>query len=123
VGLHDLEHLLAVLDVGLVAGRAETGGGGHGDVFQVLGGGLAEVDEVLLEHTADAVAGAVDVGDLGEPARLEHDADYALIDDRGGATALRDKSFASQLRHVCLRLFARIFRALSGAHNSRAAGG
>ena len=117
VRLHDLEHLQAVLDVGLVAGRAETGGGRDRHVFQVLQGGLGEIEEVLLEHAAHAVAGAVDVGDLREPARFEDDAYDALVDDRGRATALRDKSFAGQLSHVILHLLLK--RTLGGFFHSR----
>jgi hypothetical protein len=65
---------------------------------------LGQIEEVLVEHAAHPVASAVDMRDLGESARFEHDADDALVDDRGRATALRDKSFSGQLGHFFLRL-------------------
>ena len=57
--LQDLENVLAVFLIRLVAGRAERRAGSLGDVFKVLGGFQAEIDKVLTEDAADAVKGAI----------------------------------------------------------------
>ena len=58
---------------------------------------LAEVDEFLVDDAAHAVQRAVDVGDRGEPARLERDADQRLVDDGRRPAALRHQNL---VRHV-----------------------
>lgn len=94
MGLHDFEHAGAVFLVGFVAGGEESGGGGAGDLFEVVSGFAGEVDEVLVDDSVDAVDGSVNGGDLGEFAGFQGDADDALIDDRGGAAALGDEDFS-----------------------------
>ena len=68
VGLQDLEDLLAIFEVRLVAGRAERGGRGGRDRFEIGDGLLAEVDEILVDDAAHAVQRAVDVRDVRETA-------------------------------------------------------
>jgi hypothetical protein len=62
-------------------------------------GGLGEIDEVLVQDSAHAVAGAIDLGDLRKLARLENHTHETLIDDGGGTTSLGDQGFSGQFRH------------------------
>jgi hypothetical protein len=105
--LQHLENFLAVFDVGLVAGRAERGGRRGGDGFEIGGGFLRKVDEILLNDAAHAVHRAVDVRDVGKASRLERYADQRLVDHRRRPTALRDQNL---MRHriVSLRTTARL---------------
>ena len=99
VRLHDREHLLAILDVGFVAGRSEGRRRGPGDLLEVRRGGFGEVHEIFVDDAADAVARAVDMCDLGEPARLEDNAYEALVDDCGRTAALRNERVSGELGH------------------------
>ena len=69
VRLENLEDLLAIFDVRLVAGRAERGGGGRGDRLEVADRLLAEVDEVVVDDAAHPVDRAIDVRDTSEKRR------------------------------------------------------
>jgi hypothetical protein len=89
-----LEHLLAVGEVGLVAGAAQCRRRRAGHQLEVVAGLLREVDEVLVDDAAHAVARAVDALDADVAPRLQHHAHQALVDDRGGAAALRDEDLA-----------------------------
>ena len=86
--LQDLEDVLAVGAVGLVAGRAQGRGGRVGHHLQVVAGLAGEVDQVLVDDAAHAVAGAVDPLDVLELARLEDDADQRLVDHHRRPAAL-----------------------------------
>ena len=92
VRLENLEDLLAVFDVRLVAGRAERGGGGRSDRLEVADRLLAEVDEVVVDDAAHPVDRAIDVGHVGEATRLERDADQRLVDHRRRSAALGDEN-------------------------------
>jgi hypothetical protein len=100
VALEDVHHPLAVGRVGLVARRPEGRGRRDADHLEVVRGGLREVEEVLVDDPADAVAGAVDVRDERVLAGLEDDADQALVDDRRRAAALRHRRLAFEPQHV-----------------------
>ncbi len=92
VRLQDLEDLLAVLEVGLVAGRAERGGGSRGDRFKVADRFLAEIDEVVVDDASHAMQRAVDFRDARKAAGLERDADQGLVDHRRRSAALSDQN-------------------------------
>ena len=94
VGLHHLEHPCAVFFIGLVAGGKQARGRRAGHLLEVVGGLASEIDEVFIDDAAHAVDGSIDGGHLAELAGLKGDAYNALIDDRGGATTLRDKYFS-----------------------------
>ena len=66
VGFQDLEDLLAIFEVGLVAGRAERRGRGRGDRFEVGDRLLAEIDEIVIDDAAHPLQRAVDMGDVGK---------------------------------------------------------
>lgn len=101
MGLHDLEHACAVFFVGFVAGGEQAGGGGSGDLFEVVRGFPGEVYEVLVDDSGDSMDGAVDGGDLSEFTGFESDADDALIDNGSGAAALGDEDFSFEtVTHV-----------------------
>jgi hypothetical protein len=65
-----------------------------------VGGGLGEIDEVLVQDPAHAMTSAVDLGDLGKLTRLENHSREALVDDGGGTTSLGDQGLSGQFRHV-----------------------
>ena len=96
--LQDLEDLLAIFQVRLVAGRAERRGRGRRDRLEIVDGLLPEVDEVVVDDAAHAVQRAVDVRDAGKAPRLERHADQRLVDDRRRAAALGDENL---VRHGC----------------------
>ncbi len=91
VGLQDLEDLLAIFEVRLVAGRAERGGRGGRDRFEIGDGLLAEVDEIVVDDAAHAVQRPVDVRHVLETPRLERHAHHRLVDDGRRAPALSHK--------------------------------
>ena len=101
VRLQHLEDFLAVLDVGLVAGRAERGGRRGGDGFEIGGGLLGQVDEVFFDDAAHAAHRAVDARDVGKAPRLERHASQRLVDHRRRPTALRDQNL---MRHRIVSL-------------------
>ena len=108
--LQHLEDLLAVGQVGLVAGAAQGRRGRGRHQFEVVAGLLGQVDEVLVDDAAHAVARAVDQVDALVAARLHHHADEALVDHRGGAAALRDEDLVhghGQLPATLRRLWTR----------------
>ena len=63
-------------------------------LLEVVGGLLGQVDEVLVDDAAHAVARAVDALDAAEAPRFEHHADQRLVDDGGRAAALGDEDLA-----------------------------
>ena len=96
MGLKDAEDLLAVFEVGLVAGRAEGRRGRVTDQFQVVGGLLGQVEELLVDDAAHPVKGAVNQLDAGELSRFQHRADHGLIDHRRRPAALGDQNLTLQ---------------------------
>ncbi len=95
---------MAVLAVRLVAGGKEGGGGSEGDLFEVVGGFLGEVEEVFADYAGDAVDRAVYFCDLWEFAGFEDDACECLVDNGGGTASLGDKNFADESHHLYLLL-------------------
>ena len=91
VRLQDLEDLLAIFEVGLVAGRAERGGGRRGDRLEIGGRLLPEIDEIVVDDAAHAVQRAIDMADVGKPPRLERHAGQRLVDHRRRAASLGDE--------------------------------
>ena len=89
-----VENLLAVGDVGLVAGRAERRRRRRGDQFEVGGGLLGQVDELFVDDAAHAMQGAVYARHLGKAARFEHHARERLVDHGGRAASLGDENFS-----------------------------
>ena len=94
VRLQHLENLLAVAFVGLVAGGAERRRRRVGDEFEVVAGLLCQIDKILVNDAAHAVARAVDAPDLAKAPRLQRHADQRLVDHRRRAAALGDKYFS-----------------------------
>ena len=117
MGFQDLEDLLTVFEVRLVARRAERRGGSGRDRLQIGDRLLAEVDEVVVDDPAHAMKRAVDVGHAGKPPRLERHADQRLVDDRRRTAALGDKDL---VRHEYLPSFTR--RPGEAAHRGLALG-
>ena len=97
VRLQDLEDLLAIFEVGLVAGRAERRGRRRRDRLEIGDRLLAEIDEIVVDDAAHALQRAIDMRDVGKPPRLERHAGQRLVDDRRRAAALRDEDL---VRHV-----------------------
>ena len=97
--LQDLEDLLAIFEVRLVAGRAERCGGRGGDRLEIGDRLLAEIDEIVVDDAAHPVQRAIDPRNAREPARLERHPDQRLVDDRGRAAPLSDKDL---VRHQSL---------------------
>jgi len=93
VSLQDLENLLAVLEVGLVAGRTQRRARRLGHQFQVVGGFLGEVEELLVDDAAHAVVGAIDPFHRRELARFNDRADHRLVDHGRRATACATRTF------------------------------
>ena len=91
VGFEDLEDLLAILAVGLVAGRAERGGRRRRDRLEIGDRLLAEIDEIVVDDAAHALQRAIDMRDVGKAPRLERHPGQRLVDDRGRPAALGDK--------------------------------
>ena len=94
VGFEDLEDLLAVFAVRLVAGRAEGGGGGRRDRLEVGDRLLPEVDEIVVDDAAHALQRAIDMRDVREAPRLQRNAGQRLVDDRRRSASLGDKNLA-----------------------------
>ncbi len=86
--LQRTEDRLAIFDVRLVAGGTQRRGRGLRHAFQIGGGFLGEVDEILIDDAAHAMQRAIDPFDAGEFARFQGQAHQRLIDDGGGAAAL-----------------------------------
>ena len=85
MGAQNLENLLAILGVRLIARRPERGGWRIADHFEVVGRFEGEVDEVLVDDAADPVVGAIDAVHCGDLPRFDDSADQRLINDRRGA--------------------------------------
>ena len=96
VRLQHLEDLQAVGAVGLVARGTQRRGRRAGHQLQVVAGFLREVDEVLVDDAAHAVARAVDQAHVVMAPRLQHHAGQRLVDDRGGAASLGDENLAGR---------------------------
>src|SRR5208283_5217822 len=60
---------------------------------------LGKIEEILVHDPAYAVGRSVNAGDLGELPGLQHGAHKGLVDDRGGASPLRDQDFSCQFGH------------------------
>ena len=86
--LEDLEYLLAILQVRLVAGRAECRGRRIGHHFNVVAGFLGEVEELLIDDAGHSVIRTIDQFDIAELAGFENDAGHRLVDDRGRSSSL-----------------------------------
>ena len=97
VGFQDLEDLLAILAVRLVAGRAEGGGRRRGDRLKIGDRLLPEIDEIVIDDAAHALQRAIDMGDLRKAPRLQRYAGQRLVDDRRRPASLGDKDL---VRHV-----------------------
>ena len=80
----------------LHAHGAEGRGGDLGDGGEVLGGLLAEVDQVLLQQALDAVAHAEHAGDVVMLERLGDEADQRLVNHNGRTPGLADHRGAGQ---------------------------
>ena len=93
VRLENLEYLVAIFQVGLVARRAQRGRRRRRDSLEVGVGFLTEVDEVLVDDAPHAVRGAIDGADVAESPRLLDDADQRLVDHRGRPAPLSDEDF------------------------------
>src|SRR6185312_15382274 len=89
--LQDLEDLLAIFAVGLVAGRAERGGRRRRDRLQIGDRLLAEIDEIVVDDSAHALTRAIDMGDPGKAPRLQRNAGQRLVADRSRPASLGDK--------------------------------
>ena len=99
LGAQHLEDFLAIFAVGLVARRAERRRWAGSDRFQVDGGLLAEIDQILVDDAAHAMPRAIDVIDAGEPAGFERHADQRLVDNSRRPSPLRHQNPA---RHSAL---------------------
>jgi hypothetical protein len=95
--LQDLEDLLTIFEVGLVAGRAERGGWRRRHGLQVRDCLLPEIDEIVIDDPAHALQRAIDMADGGKPPRLERHAGQRLVDHRRRTASLGDKDL---VRHV-----------------------
>ena len=93
VRFQDLENLLAIFAVRLVAGRAERRGGRCGHRLKICDRFLSEIDEIVVDDAAHALPRAVNVSDRREAPRLERNAGQRLIDDGGRSAPLGDKDF------------------------------
>ena len=100
--LQHLEDVLAVLQVGLVARRAQRRRRRRGHALELRAGLHRQVDEILVDDAAHAVARAVDALDAGQRARREHRADERLVDHGGRAAALGDKDSLAAAAHAGL---------------------
>ena len=82
----------------LVAASADRAGGGsrpqQSNLFRIL---PAEVEQLFLEHTFDAVPTRVDRADLGQIASGLHETAEGIVDDGRGSTRLGDDQV---FRHV-----------------------
>ena len=99
VRLEDLENLLAIFAVGLVAGRAERGRGRRGDRLQIGDRLLPEIDEIVVDDAAHALERAIDMPDFREAPRLQRHAGQRLVDDRRRSASLGDKDL---VRHTLI---------------------
>ncbi len=97
VRFQDLEDLLAIFEVRLVAGGAERGGGRRRDRLEVGDRLLAQIDEIVVDDPAHALQRAIDMADVGKPPRLERHAGQRLVDHRRRTASLGDKDL---VRHV-----------------------
>ena len=95
-----LEDLLAVFLVRLVARGAQGRGGRAGDDLQHLGRLALQVDEVVVDHAAHAVARAEQLLDLRVLLDLLDHADQRLVDDHRRPARLPDDRVALQDCHV-----------------------
>ena len=93
----NLEDLLAIFAVRLVAGRAESRGGRRRDRLEVRDRLLAQIDQIIVDDAAHALERAIDMADVGKPSRLERHAGQRLVDDRSRTASLGDKDL---VRHV-----------------------
>ena len=91
VGFEDLEDLLAILAVGLVAGGSERGGRRRRDRLEIGDRLLAEIDQIVVDDPAHALQRAIDMRDVGKPPRLERHPGQRLVDDGRRPAALGDK--------------------------------
>ncbi len=101
VGLADFENFAAVGDVGFVACGEEAAGGSACDGFEVVEGGVGEVDEVFVDDAPYAVECAVDAVDLWVAAGFEDGTDDALVDDGCGSAALGNENFSCDRHRTC----------------------
>ena len=101
MGFQDLEDLLAIFEVRLVARGSERRGGRRRNRLEIGDRLLAEIDEIVVDDAAHALKRAVDVADVGKPPRLKRNARQRLVDDRGRTATLGDKDL---VRHVNLPL-------------------
>ncbi len=96
MGLQDLENFPAVFDVGFVSGRAQRRTGGIGDQFQVGGGFLGQVEEILVDDAGNSVQRAVNMLDAGKFTGFANGADQRLVNHRRRAATLGDQNLAFQ---------------------------
>ena len=101
MGFQDLEDLLAILAVRLVAGRAEGGGRRRRDRLKIGDRLLPEIDEIVIDDAAHALQRAIDMGDLRKAPRLQRYAGQRLVDDRRRPASLGDKDL---VRHFVFSL-------------------
>ena len=97
VRLQDLEDLLAIFEVRLVARGSERRGRRRRDRLEVGDRLLSEIDEVVVDDAAHALERAIDMTDVGKPPRLERHPGQRLVDHRRRPAALGDKDL---VRHV-----------------------
>ena len=97
VRFQDLENLLTIFEVRLVAGGSERGGWRRRDRLEVGDRLLPEIDEIVVDDAAHALQRAIDMADVGKPPRLERHAGQRLVDHRRRTASLGDKDL---VRHV-----------------------
>ena len=93
VRAQDLEDLVAISGVGLVARRAQCRARRVRDQFEVVAGFLGQVDEVFIDDAAHAMPGAIDQFDLMLAPCFEDDTNQRLVDDCGRSAALGYQNF------------------------------
>jgi hypothetical protein len=80
-----------LFEVDFVAAGAKRGGGSVAQPLDVLGRFLAQINQVFVENSQDAVGSAVDVFDRGVFFGFDDDARDAGVDDGGRAARLGHK--------------------------------
>src|SRR5205814_4033052 len=94
------EDLLTVRGVRLVAGRAEGRRERLGDAVEQLVGDVDELEEVVVDDPAYAVASAQETVDVPVPSGLGDDTDERLVNDGSRTAGLADDGVSFRGGHV-----------------------